>query len=243
MSNIAIIGYGKVGQSLESFLNKHHNCIIYDAFIESYAVRDRIQFVDIAIICINTPPRYLSLMPGNSDHSCDISDIDDIMAWINSPLTIIKSTVAPGSCLHLKTKHGKRIVYSPEFCDLPDKHFFIFGGDAEDTKQAVNLFNICGGPDKKYIQTDLKSAEMVKYLHSSYFANKLAFCKQMSIICEKIGIDYNVVRELWLNDERVSSCHTIPQTIDPTVKKDLAAFEKYSDSELIKEINHVISQK
>lgn len=229
MSNIAIIGYGKVGQSIESFLKTKHNCINYDAFIEAYADRDRIQFADIAIICINTPPKYLSLMPGKNDFTCDISDIDDIMAWVNSPLTIIKSTVPPGTCSFLRTKYGKRIVYSPEFCDLPEKPFFIFGGDPVDTKEAVKLFSSCGGSEKKYIQTDLKSAEMVKYLHTAYFANKMTFCKHISDVCEKNGIDYLAVRELWLNDPRINSSFTLPEKLDFTNKKDLAAFEKFKE--------------
>lgn len=227
IKNIAIVGYGHVGKMMESFFGQHHRCIAYDAFIEGRESTELIHGADVSIICVGTPPYHVGLMPGNNNYACDISSVDDVISWNTAPLIIIKSTVAVGTTDMLKAKHKKRIIYSPQFCDGHDSDYFVFGGDPSDTKKAVELFATVGGSSKKYIQTDARSAEMMKHVANAYQITKLNFCKQMSQACQNLDVDYNVVRELWLNDTRVNSCHTLASDhANSDMKKDFAAFVK-----------------
>lgn len=227
--NIGIVGHGTVGKKVETFFKNHHFCVAYDAFIEGIEERNRIFGADVAIICVSTPAEYVGLMPGNVDYRCDISGIDDCICWCTAPLIIIKSTVPPGTTDYLKQKYGKRIVYSPTFCDDHDSDYFIFGGDLDDTKEAVELFQTVGGAKKKYIQTTAKAAEMVKYVSNAYQINKMAFCQDIASLCKKTNIDYNEVRELWLNDTRVDPQQTlVTDHLNAIMKKDSKAFVEYA---------------
>ena len=49
---------------------------------------------------------------------------------------------------------------------------------------------------------------MAKYMENAFFATKVTFCNEMFDVCKKLGIDYNVVRELWTADPRIGKFHT-----------------------------------
>ena len=49
---------------------------------------------------------------------------------------------------------------------------------------------------------------MAKYMENSYFATKVVFCNEMFDLCQKLNIDYNVVREIWTTDPRIGKYHT-----------------------------------
>jgi len=50
-------------------------------------------------------------------------------------------------------------------------------------------------------------AEMVKYAGNCWFAMKVAFANQMYDLCEKIGIDYELVLEGMAADKRIGRTH------------------------------------
>lgn len=225
MTNIGIAGYGKVGKETESFFKDKFTCIPYDAFIEGIENRDRLLSANVCFICVSTPPFYIGLMPGKRDMSCDISGVDDILSWVTSELIVIKSTVPPGTTDNMRQKYGKRIIYCPEFCDIQNKKFFIFGGDENDTKPVMDLYVKVFGDSGTYIRTSAKAAEMCKYVSNAYQVNKRNFCLEIMDICQKENLDYNLIRELWLNDTRVDRTYTL-HDCDSNMKKDYEAFKK-----------------
>lgn len=229
MTNIGIAGYGKVGKETESFFKDKFTCYPYDAFIPGLENRDCLLGANVCFVCVNTPPFYIGLMPGKRDMSCDISGIDDILSWITSELIVIKSTVPPGTTDKMKQKYGKRIIYCPEFCDIKNKNFFIFGGDEQDTKPIMDLYIEVFGDSCKYIRTTAKVAEMCKHLSTAYHINKRNFCLDMMKICSKESLDYSLIRELWLNDERVDASYTL-EDCDNTMKKDYESFKKINQT-------------
>ena len=89
-----------------------------------------------------------------------------------------------------------------------EEPFVIFGGDSEDTQKMVDIFQPIKGPLCKYIQCSAIEAELTKYLDNSFFATKVAFFNEFFDICEKVGVSYDRVRELFLNDPRVNRFHT-----------------------------------
>lgn len=170
-----------------------------------------------------------------TDGSCDTSIVEEVINWIESPLILIKSTVSPGTTERLQSTTGKRIVFSREyigestydvsgsFPTMLASPFFTFGGKPTDTKQAVALFTVIGGPNKIYSQTDAMSAELAKYMENCFLATKVVFCYEFDQICEAFGRDYNEVRELWLLhvDPRINPSHTsiFPGNKDPYSRK------------------------
>ena len=100
-----------------------------------------------------------------------------ISYWYNDNVVILKSTVPPGTCEVIKRINPKiRLVFSPEFLteknsvnDFKNCNRVIFGGNAKDTSECKTLLEKTF-PEKEYLITDWKTAEMVKY-----FLNHLLF--------------------------------------------------------------------
>lgn len=214
MKSIGIIGGGYVGTAMKKFFEKHYYVLVYDKNPErGGASKDDINSCSLGVISVPTPR--------GEDGSCDISAVEEVMGWLETPLILLKSTVEVGTTKALKAKHGKRLVFSPEYCgessywspysfdrDIKETPFFIFGGDKQDTSKMVDLFLPVTGPVKRYIQTDSDSAEMAKYMENSFYALKIAFCYEAAEICRAYGADWNTVRELWLADPRINPMHT-----------------------------------
>ena len=182
---------------------------------------------------------------------CDTSLVGDVVSWLSTPLIIIKSTVEVGTTAALSKLHGKKLVFSPEYCgessywspylwdrDVKETPFFIFGGEPECTSRCVDFYLQVTGPVKKYIQTSSCAAEMSKYMENSFYATKIAFCYEMAEICHAAGVDYNQVRELWLNDPRINPMHTavFERNDNPfggkCLPKDLSALHKLAKNQL-----------
>src|SRR5581483_6667946 len=106
MGKVAIIGYGHVGKSMHKIFP---DAFIYDPFIEEYQDTQRLinKECDLAIICVWTG--------SNKDGSCDTSIVESSVAWLKTPLILIKSTVEPGTTNRLKQEYKKRICFSPEY--------------------------------------------------------------------------------------------------------------------------------
>jgi UDPglucose 6-dehydrogenase len=214
MITIGIVGYGYVGKAVYDYLSTHYNVIYYDPFLEGSCSKEEINRCKYAFVCVNTP----SLKSGK----CDTSIVEEVIDWIESPYICIKSTVEPGTTDYLIQKTNKKIVFSPEYLgestyhtgpydfnkDMNKHSYFIFGGDKECTDEFINLCIKISGPSKRYIQTDAKSAEVAKYTENFWLATKVIFSNEMDQICKSLNVNWSEVRELWLNDPRVTRSHT-----------------------------------
>lgn len=220
MKKVGIVGLGYVGNAMREFFlkpgsswNSYYDIAVYDKKYSNIMEKSKINEADVAIICVPTP--------STPDGRCDTSIVEEVIDWVQAPLIIIKSTVEPGTTDRLKAKTGKRIVFSPEYCgessywspykfhtDVKETPFFTFGGDKKDTSKCVSLYLPVTGPTKVYKQTTALEAEMAKYIENCFYATKIAFCYDMATLCEKVGADWNEVRELWLLDPRINPMHT-----------------------------------
>jgi nucleotide sugar dehydrogenase len=230
---VGIVGYGYVGKAMYNFFKDNYETFVYDVefsrkdkgydyllqnksdglTIDVIASKDKINECDLAVICVPTPM--------NEDGTCDISIVEDVVSWVNTPLVLLKSTVSVGTTNYLVEKYNKNIVFSPEYCgessywseykfhtDIKETPFFIFGGDSDSTSEMVDYFLPITGPTKIYKQTDAKSAEVAKYMENTFYATKIAFCYEVNEMCEHFDVDYNEARELWLLDPRINKMHT-----------------------------------
>jgi UDPglucose 6-dehydrogenase len=243
---IGIVGYGYVGRAMYNFFKKHYEVFVHDVQGDKdvpIVGREEINSCDLSLICVPTPM--------DSSGRCDTSLVDEVVSWVNTPITIIKSTVEVGTTASLSKLHGKKLVFSPEYCgessywspylwdrEVKETPFFIFGGDSESTSKCVDFYLPVAGPVKKYIQTSSCSAEMAKYMENSFYATKIAFCYEMAEICHSAGIDYNTVRELWLHDPRINPMHTavFERNDSPfggkCLPKDLSALHNFAKNKL-----------
>jgi UDPglucose 6-dehydrogenase len=211
---IGIVGYGYVGKAMFNYFKDHYDVIFYDPYVNgSCSIKD-INECHLAVVCVFTPSR--------ENGECDVTIVDEVISWIESPLILIKSTVKVGTTEVLKKKYNKRIVFSPEYIgestydtgyfnfnkSMKNHSFYTFGGDRSDTREMVDIFMVISGPTKTYKQTDATSAEIAKYMENAFFSTKLVFCYEFAEICKQYKVDYNEVRECWLLDPRIGASHT-----------------------------------
>ncbi len=218
---IAIIGYGYVGKGLVDFFKDHFEVRIFDVNSEIKDVRisskDEINECELGIISVPTPM--------SQDASVDLSYVESVLEWLDTPVILIKSTVPPGTTDSFVKKYNKKIAFSPEYMgessyvtqwwlgildprDMKKHHFQIFGGERNTTSQILQFFKKVFGPIPQLIQTDAKTAELTKYMENSWGATKVMFCNEFARIAETFDVDYDELRELWLLDGRIHRMHT-----------------------------------
>lgn len=240
---VVIAGHGVVGKNLEREIKKLRPNI-YDKYKpEENVCRDRQGrkvtelHYDIAFICVDTPL--------NDKYKCDITEVGKVIDEIDSDLYVIKSTVLPGTTARLMAETRKRIVFSPEYyggtqhCNNFKFNFTIVGGIKEDCIKLVQALQNVYDARHEFHITDSKTAELTKYMENSYLATKVSFCQQFYVIAEKIGVNYEELRELFVLDPRVEKSHTFvyrdkPYWSSHCLDKDVPAIAEYANAKFLK---------
>lgn len=205
---IAIIGYGIVGKEIERLFK---GALIYDpAFVEVSASKKDINQADTAFVCVPTPMA--------ADGSCDTSIVEETVAWLETPLIIIRSTISPGTTDRLKKLHPKKhIVFMPEYigetaahpmADESERTFLIFGGSKEDCARAAEAFQKVYNASVKILCVSAVEAEIIKYMENAAIANMVTLANEFYNICKAFNVPYDMVREGFLMDPRMSRYFT-----------------------------------
>ena len=104
MKKIAIVGYGVVGKGMKKLLEKHFEVVFFDPAVEGSATKEDCNRADLAVICVPTPM--------GEDGSCDITLVEESVSWLEAPLILVKSTIAPGTTKYLREKYNKKVNFS-----------------------------------------------------------------------------------------------------------------------------------
>ena len=205
-SSLAIVGYGVVGKAMHTLVP---GAAIYDNAPDMPADRGAINKADIAFVCVPTP--------AGADGACDTSAVEDVVAWLTTRLIVLRSTVPPGTTDRLREKHGKRVVFQPEYlgetgshpyADVRKRDFVILGGPEEDTSAVAEAYTRLYHSSIRFVFVDAVTAEVAKYMENCFFAAKVVFCGEFHRIAQAFGVDYHKLREAWLADGRISRDHT-----------------------------------
>lgn len=200
-NKIAITGYGVVGKAMHALFP---DALIYNG--EKHPVGNLtctdINKADVAFVCVPTPSKR--------DGNCDVSIVEEVVSKLKVPLIIIRSTVEPGTTDRLRKKYRKRIVFCPEYVGETNNHpmknelsrtFLILGGERRDTNAAIEIFQKVYNASIKIRQMSAIEAEVVKYLENRHIAFTVAECNEAYDLCQKLGVDYNNVREAVFQDD------------------------------------------
>lgn len=195
--NILIMGYGFVGKSVHNHLCVSENRCSKKHFVgiddESKGFKaDPYQGYDSAFICVPTP---------TIDHEQVISTVeqcvDKIINYFKVNLIIIKSTILPK---YAQILCKGNVIYVPEFLDQANPY-------AENRKHIVGSdqisltakYKAIFGPDEEYFITSPKTASMIKYVHNTHGALKVAFFNEIFDICQDNNIDYREMSRILLS--------------------------------------------
>jgi len=203
--SVGLVGHGFVGQALAKLFGK---AVIFDP-AQGLGTKDGINACRFAFVGVPTP-----VGPGGR---CDTSIVEEVVAWIESPIIILRSTVAPGTTDRLRKQTGKRIIFQPEYIGETAAHplldhqmqgFAVLGGPITDTSPVADLYKRVFHSSIRFHFCSALCAELTKYMENSFYAAKVAFCNEFFDIARTFGIDYNELRETWLADPRISRDHT-----------------------------------
>jgi len=197
---VGIIGIGWVGKHMQSLFP---SAIIYsngkNGLIGS---KEEINSCDITFICVPTP--------NIGEGKLDTSFVEESVKWCTCPLLVIRSTVNPGTCDHLSTKYNKRIVFEPEYLgetvnhplmDAKTRPFIILGGERNNTRELIELYQKVYNANIKIRQVSLYEAEVIKISENRAISFKVAECQELYDVCMKNGVDYYVIRDAVYSDD------------------------------------------
>jgi UDPglucose 6-dehydrogenase len=206
-AEVGVMGVGMVGGAIKNYFEKKgQQVFLYDPGKNLGSI-DEVNQADIIFICVPTP--Y------DKEKGFDLSYVEDACQNIHDgKIVVLKSTVWPGSTEMLQKKYpNKKFLFNPEFLtestadqdmNYPDRQ--IIGYTKESQNIAEDLMLILPlAPFERIIPAT--EAEMVKYFGNNWFAVKVAFANQMYDLCQKIGVDYDTIKESASADKRIGRSH------------------------------------
>ena len=103
---VGIVGQGYLGTAYSKLFD---DAYIYDE-PKKIGNREELNQCDIALVAVPTDP-----LP---DGSLDMSIVEDVISWLDTPLILIKSALMPGTVDKLIEKTGKKIAVSLEMIGM-----------------------------------------------------------------------------------------------------------------------------
>lgn len=115
------------------------------------------------------------------------------------------------------------------------------GGDKQNCCEIIQIYQEIFDARHQFKITDRKTAETTKYMLNSFLATKVSFCVQFYELCEKLGISYEELRELFVLDERIDPSHIFVYRDSPywdshCFNKDVPAIAESFDLSLLKDV-------
>ena len=192
---------------------------------------DPSKLYDVAFICVPTPCKGAG--------ECDTSIVEQAISQVNARIYCIRSTVPPGTCRELALITEKHIVFMPEYyghshhANDCDYGFITLAGEKEDTSIVANLYERIFTGRLRIFQTTFETAELCKYMENCFLGLKVTFCNEFYRIAQKLGVNYDELRELFIADPRIGRSHTFVYIDQPyyeskCLDKDIPALIEFS---------------
>ncbi len=205
---IGIVGVGMVGGALKTYFEKKGiKPFLYDKGKDLGSVED-VNKADVVFLCVPTP--Y------NKTSGFDLSYVEESCNYLNNEgkILVIKSTVLPGTTEKLQEKYPQhKFLFNPEFLveskaeetmEKPDRQIMGYTKQSRNVAEEVMRMLPRASYQKVMPATE---AEAVKYFGNTFLAMKVIFGNQMYDLCQKLGIDYDIVREAGSADPRIGPSH------------------------------------
>ena len=165
-------------------------------------LKDSIKKSDIIFICVGTPTKKNGI---GADLSQIYSVSKEISKSINKFKIIITKSTVPVTTgdeiekiLSKKVNKNKfSVISNPEFLRegeairdfiYPDR-IVIGANDKKSAKILRNLYSPLISKGAKFISTNRRAAELIKYASNAFLATKITFINEIANLCEKTNID------------------------------------------------------
>ncbi len=210
---IGFIGQGWIGKNYANdFETRGYNIVRY-AKEEPYASnKEKIGDCDIVFIAVPTP---------TTPQGFDNSILKQVIKLVGKKkIAVIKSTITPGTTeLMQKDNPGIYVVHSPEFLTEasaahdaanPNRNIIGIPLDNDEYRQkAKEVMEVLPFASYQLI-CHAKEAELTKYGGNCWFYFKVIFINLLYDLANKLGVDYQVVKEAMAADPRIGPTHIDP---------------------------------
>ena len=201
---IVIAGYGYVGKAFHEAFKEIYDCEIVDPAINKNKLEN---FEPTHVICCVSTPQ-------GEDGSCYMENVYDVVSKTDKSVPIlIKSTISIEGWRELKERFPEHsITFSPEFLRaktavkdfLDQKQIYLSKEGHEWTEFFKKRF-----PTALYsVRKSAQELILAKYFRNSFLATKVAFFNQIYDLADKMGLNYDLIREVVADDERIGRSHT-----------------------------------
>ena len=178
---VVIVGLGEVGKPLFEIIKTQHE--VFGVDIDSAAPLDR---CDVMHICF--PFRNQNF----------VGQVIEYRGRYQPALTVINSTVAPGTTRRIASESGMSVVNSP----VRGKHVrmreemlhytkFIGALDPESGARAAQHFESVGMKTK--VLGSPEATEIAKLTETTYFGVLIAWAQEVERYCREVGVSYDEV--------------------------------------------------
>ena len=244
-----VVGCGHVGETTAKALEEFGYAVVrIDPKYNDNKISDYIHMNDLgAVVAVPTP---------TVDGLCDDSIVREVLEELGDIPVLLQSTVLPD----IVESYADSVSYNPTFLraktaeeDFDNQKHFIIGGTSDSTTMWKNIFS---SMNVEFIETDRHTASMVKYVHNSWLATKVAFFHELMmkttdenlIQPKRLGKHQRVVNIL-AEFENIGPSHMAAPNDEGSLgfdgesfPKDTLAFLHYTDSEILQKVIEVNSK-
>ncbi len=188
--------------------------------------KESLETPEVVFIAVGTPM--------GDDGSADLKYVLQVAKSIGKHMihhlvVVDKSTVPIGTAdkvrvtiqEELDLRHSKLtfdVVSNPEFLkegaaikDFMHPDRIVVGANSDRSMQLMrNLYTPFTVRSDRFIDMDIRSAEMTKYAANAMLATKISFINEISNICERVGANVNQVRKGIGSDQRIGNKFIYP---------------------------------
>ncbi len=192
------------------------------AFTTSYdeATRE----AEFVFLCVNTP----ATITGAADLRYvrkAVAQIAEVLSRTgHRPLIVNKSTSPIGTGETIDAILARNFAVTGRRCDIAANPEFLREGSgvydffhpdrivvgADDPDSARSVADLYAAIDAPVIITDLRTAEMIKYVSNAFLATKVSFINEVARLCEQLGVDVDAVSRGASLDPRIGDRYLNP---------------------------------
>ena len=244
-----VVGCGYVGETMANALEEFGYAVVrIDPKHNDNKISDYIGMNDLgAVVAVPTP---------TVDGLCDDSIVREVLEELGDTPVLLKSTVLPD----IAESYADNVVYNPEFLraksaeeDFDNQKVCILGGIPDNTTMWKNVLS---SMNVEFIETDRHTASMVKYVHNSWLATKVAFFHELLnnttdknlIQPKRLGKHQRII-DILARFENIGPSHMTAPNEEGSLgfggecfPKDTLAFLHYTDSEILQKVIEVNSK-
>jgi UDPglucose 6-dehydrogenase len=220
---IGIIGLGFVGSAIySSFKKLSINVYGFDKYKKDdntntvgIGTFEEVILCNIIFLCLPTP--YDSKLQ-EYDKSAIYSTCEEMYNLGYTGIIIIKSTIEIGTISLLESKYPLNYIHNPEFLtartaeeDFHNQSHIVIGCGSiikeEQINQIIDFYS-------NYYKNALISrclaseSESMKLFCNCFYSVKIQFFNELYLLCKKLNIDYDTVKNLMLANNWINPMHT-----------------------------------